>query len=105
MIRRVLHVIITLGAVIGTAVQGIASLREHAITRKEAMQWWAAEDDLINEHRGRRARRRVRRELRGMRTTAIATELRWIRAALWGWSILCTASAMALYQAVVDLAA
>ncbi|WP_310961260.1 hypothetical protein [Nocardioides terrisoli] len=71
-------------------------------SRKEAVEWWTTEDELIAEA-PRLKRRRMRRELRSWRDPEMHRTIRDLKLAVTSWTLLVVASAVAAYAAAVDL--
>ncbi|RNL60667.1 hypothetical protein EFK50_20370 [Nocardioides marmoriginsengisoli] len=99
---RLLQVFVTLTAAVGTAIQLRLSLIDFGRSRKEAVEWWTAEDDLVAEA-PRLRRRRMRRELRSWRDPEIHRTIRDLHLAVGSWTLLVVAAVLATYASVIEL--
>lgn len=96
-----LKVVISLAAAVGTGLQLRLSLMDFGANRREAVDWWNAEDALVAET-PRRNRRRTRRELRSWRDPETHRTIRDLEIAIASWVFLVVAAVLATYVAVVE---
>lgn len=99
---ELLQFIVAMSAALGTGIQLRLSLMDFGASRKEAVEWWNAEDELIAEA-PRLKRRRMRRELRSWREPQIHRSIRDLELTVASWMLLVVASSLAAYTALVAL--
>src|SRR5690349_7622384 len=99
---KVLQLLIALGAAVGTGIQLRLSLMDFGASRRDAVEWWNEESDLISET-PRRKRRRMRRELRSWRDPALHRTIRDLNLAVASWTLLVTAAGLGVYASLVTL--
>lgn len=99
---ELMHFVIALAASFGTSIQLRLSLMDFGASRRDAVNWWNAEDELVAEAT-RLRRRSVRREIRSWRDEETSRTIRDLRLALISWAILVVASALATYAAFLDV--
>lgn len=99
---EVLQLLIALGAAMGTAIQLRLSLMDFGASRKEAVEWWTTEDELVAET-PRLKSRRMRRELRSWRDPEIHRTIRDLQQAVASWMLLAVAAALVVCAAAVHL--
>lgn len=89
----------------GTFLQMKTSLADFGVARRDAMDWWNTEDELVDDESRWRPLKRwhARRLVRQLRTPEIHREISHATRVLLGWVILFTASALALINAIVEL--
>lgn len=95
---------IALVALAGTALLMSTSLQDLRAARAPALEWWNTEDELIREiPRWRRLeRRRLKRDLLGMREPGLNEEIRHISQVLAGWVLLFIGSASTAVDALLS---
>jgi hypothetical protein len=98
--QRMLELVIAVLALAGSMTRWLASLRELAISKREAVKDWVAEDELI-AGLPRRERRRERRSLMQDRDETLAREIRWLKVHVTGWALLVGAAAAAMIGAAL----
>lgn len=86
---------------VATCVQTYTSAKEVGAARRDALDWWDAEDQLVAEHRWWWRRWRVRRELRSWRDADIRLGIRHLQLVLGSWVLLVAASATSLVASIV----
>lgn len=99
---KLLQLVIAVGAAAGTGIQLRLSLMDFGASRKDAVQWWTAEDELVSEA-PRSKRRRMRRELRSWRDPDIHRTIRDLHLAVSSWTLLVVVALLAAYASVLDL--
>lgn len=99
---KVLQLLVSFAAAAGTGIQLRLSLMDFGATRKEAVDWWNAENALLAET-PRLMRRRMGRELRSWRDPDMHRTIRDLKWAVASWTLLLAASVLAAYGALVSL--
>jgi hypothetical protein len=99
--ERMTTTLIALIVLVATCIQTFTSVKELGRSRRKAVDWWDAEDQLVEEHRWWR-KRTVRRELKSWRDPGVHRDIRHLQLALLSWVLLVFAAASSTVVSVAS---
>lgn len=95
-------ILISGAVLVATFIQIVTSAKDAGHARREAMDWWQAEDELVEKQRWTWNKVRARRELRKMRDPQIHQDIHHLWLVLVSWTILTAASGAAFVMAIIN---